>query len=114
MLELLHDSPITGHFGIEKTYQRPCERFYWPCMRMDVRNWIESCYVCPKREGTMQKHSITSVQSLNGNLAIRFGKYFLMSWVHFPSLRETITILLIGYQFSKWYEAVAIPYPINR
>ena len=42
VLELLHDSPTADHFGIEKTYQRTCERFYLPCMRRDVRNWIES------------------------------------------------------------------------
>ena len=56
MLELLHDSPSAGHFGIEKTYQRACERFYRPCIRRDVRNWIENCYVCLKRKGTKQKH----------------------------------------------------------
>ena len=38
VLELLHDSPSTGYFGIEKTYKRACERLYWPCMRRDVRN----------------------------------------------------------------------------
>ena len=27
VLELLHDSPSAGHFGIEKRYQRACEYF---------------------------------------------------------------------------------------
>ena len=28
VLELLHDSPSAGRFGIEKTYLRACEKFY--------------------------------------------------------------------------------------
>ena len=56
VLELLHDSPSAGLFGIEKTYKRACEMFYWPCMRRNVRNWIESCDACLKRKGTKQKH----------------------------------------------------------
>ena len=56
VLELFHKSPSAGHFGVEKTYQRSCERHYWPCMSRDVRNWIESCYVSLKRKDTKQKH----------------------------------------------------------
>ena len=56
VLELLHDSFSAGHFDTEKTYKRACERFYWPCMRRDVRNWIENCDACLKRKSTKQKH----------------------------------------------------------
>ena len=63
VLELLHGSPSAGHFGIDKTYKRACERFYWPCMRRDVRNWIESSEICLRRKDTIidrQKHSLTN------------------------------------------------------
>ena len=30
VLQLLHDSPSAGHFGIEKTCRRASERFFWP------------------------------------------------------------------------------------
>ena len=56
VFELLHDSASAGHFGIEKTYLRACEKFCRPCMRMDVRNWIESCDVCLRKKSIKHQH----------------------------------------------------------
>ena len=105
VLELLHDSPSAGHFGIEKTYKRACERFYWPCMKRDVRNWIESCEVCLKRKGTKQKHrhSLTKCKPSHP-----FWQVSLDIMGPFPESQGNKYILLIGDQFSKWYEAVAL------
>ena len=60
-LDLLLDSPGAVHFGVEKTYQKACESFYWTCIRKDVRNWIESCDVSLKSKATEHKprHSLT-------------------------------------------------------
>ena len=104
VLELLHDSPSAGHFGIGKTYQRACERFYWPCMSREV-NWIESCYVCLKRTGTKQKHrhSLTKWKPSHP-----FWQVPLDIMDPLPESQGNKYILLIGDQFSKWYEAVAL------
>ena len=56
ILPLLHESPCTGHQGIEKTYHRAQERFFWPGMNRDVREWVNSCDECLRRKGTRQKH----------------------------------------------------------
>ena len=44
MLVLLHD--LSGHFGYEKTFQRTQERFYWPGMSRNSKNWVSSCEKC--------------------------------------------------------------------
>ena len=36
ILSLAHDTPMSGHLGINKTYQRILEHFYWPNLRKDV------------------------------------------------------------------------------
>ena len=105
--QLLHDSPSAGHFGIEKTYKRACERFNWPCMKRDVRNcWIECCDVCLKRKGTRQKHrhSLTKWKPSHP-----FWLVSLDIMGPLPESQGDKYILLIGDQFSKWYEAVALP-----
>ena len=106
MLELLHDSPSAGHFGVETTYQRACEKFYCPCMRTDVGNWMEICYVCLKKKGTKQKHrhSLTKWKPSKP-----FWQAFLDIMGPLPESQENKYILFIGDQFSEWYEAVALP-----
>ena len=105
VLELLHDSPSAGLLGIEKTYQRACEKFYWPCVRRDARNWIESCYVCPKRKSSQQKHrhSLTKWKPSHP-----FWQVPLDIMGPPPGSQGNKYILLIGDQFSKWYEAIAL------
>ena len=99
VIDLLHDSSRAGHFGIEKTYQMACERFYRPCMRRDERNLIESCYVCLKRKGTKQKHrhSLTKWKH-----SYPFWQVSLDIVGPLPEFQRNKYILLIGDQFSKW------------
>ena len=75
-------------------------------MRRDVRNWIESCAVCLKKKRTKQKHrhSITKWKPSHP-----FGQVSLDIKGPLPESQGNMYILLIGDQFSKWYEAVALP-----
>ena len=43
---LAHDTPMSGHLGINKTYQRILEHFYWPNLRKDVDEFCRSCHTC--------------------------------------------------------------------
>ena len=56
ILPMLHESACTGHMGIEKTYQRARERYFWPGMKRDVKEWVDSCKECLRRKITPQKH----------------------------------------------------------
>ena len=42
----LHKSPIGAHQGIENTYQKFKERYYWPGMRNAVKHYIKGCDKC--------------------------------------------------------------------
>ena len=46
ILSLAHDTPMSGHLGINKTYQRILEHFYWPNLRKDVVEFRRSCHTC--------------------------------------------------------------------
>ena len=36
ILSLAHDTPLSGHLGINKTLQKVTTHFYWPGVRKDV------------------------------------------------------------------------------
>ena len=42
ILNMAHDSPLSGHLGIKKTIQN----FYWPKLKRDVTEYCRSCHTC--------------------------------------------------------------------
>ena len=41
-----HDDPLAGHFGIDKTRQLVSQKYYWPSLRKDTKNYVRGCDVC--------------------------------------------------------------------
>jgi Integrase zinc binding domain len=49
-LHNLHSNILTGHFGIEATYNRARSRYYWPNMYKVIAEYIKSCDTCQRQE----------------------------------------------------------------
>ena len=46
VMSLAHESPMAGHLGINKTYNRVLSHFFWPKMRHDVAEFCKTCHTC--------------------------------------------------------------------
>ena len=46
ILSLAHESAMAGHLGVNKTYAKILNHFYWPHLRKDVYEYCRSCHVC--------------------------------------------------------------------
>jgi len=46
ILQEAHDSILSGHFGVEKTYSRLTDQFFWPNMKKSVQHYVDSCHTC--------------------------------------------------------------------
>uniref|UniRef100_A0A8C5PVW7 Gypsy retrotransposon integrase-like protein 1 n=1 Tax=Leptobrachium leishanense TaxID=445787 RepID=A0A8C5PVW7_9ANUR len=46
VLDLAHGHIMGGHLGIEKTKERISQRFFWPGLHADVKEYCESCPEC--------------------------------------------------------------------
>jgi len=44
ILHLAHEGPLAGHLGINKTYQKVLQHFYWPDLQQDVVKFCKSCH----------------------------------------------------------------------
>ena len=44
ILNLAHDTPMSGHLGINKTYHKILNHFYWPGLKSDVSQFCKSCH----------------------------------------------------------------------
>ena len=46
VLREVHDTPSGAHFGVDRTFLRAAQDFYWPRMRQDVAEHVASCQAC--------------------------------------------------------------------
>ena len=46
ILNLAHDSPLSGHLGVRKTVHRILQHFYWPRLKHDVSQYCKTCHTC--------------------------------------------------------------------
>lgn len=52
LLREYHDTPLGGHSGDFKTYQRLAQEWYWPGMRKRVQQYIQACDVCQQNKAS--------------------------------------------------------------
>ena len=46
ILSLAHETPMSGHLGVNKTYHKILNHFCWPGLKADVSNYCRSCHTC--------------------------------------------------------------------
>ena len=46
ILSIAHESPMSGHLGINKTYHKSINHFYWPGLKSDVSKYCKTCHTC--------------------------------------------------------------------
>ena len=49
-----HDSPVSGHLGRDKTYERIARNYYWPGLAAAVRDYVQTCPSCQRNKPTNQ------------------------------------------------------------
>ena len=75
-------------------------------MKRDVKEWVVSCKECLRRKITPQKHRHSLMTWTPSH---PFWQVALDIMGPLPESRGNKYILLIGDQFTKWYEAVPMP-----
>ena len=46
ILTIAHEHPLSGHLGVNKTYNKILQHFFWPNLRKDVSEHCRSCHTC--------------------------------------------------------------------
>jgi Integrase zinc binding domain len=96
---------ITGaHLGIDAVFEKVKERYYWPQIFDDVRNYVRSCDVCQRRGPPERKEPLVP-------LAVKEPFYQIGIDVKGPLPRTSngnrYIIVAMDY-FTKWPEARAV------
>jgi hypothetical protein len=112
VLSEIHATPIAGHFGFTKTYDRIKCSFFWDSMKQYVRNFVAKCDVCQcnKREtvkylGTLQPLPIPPV----------IWRYISMDFITgLPKSGNKSVIMGVVDRFSKYSHFYALQHPFTK
>jgi hypothetical protein len=50
-----HDSPIVGHLGFTKTYEKVKHSFFWDNMKHEIHTFVAECDTCQHNKGDIVK-----------------------------------------------------------
>jgi hypothetical protein len=107
VLYQLHDAPLGGHLGADKTHSKLKQRFYWPGYWNDVKMYCLSCQSCATRKAPTH-HRKAPLQPIVAGYPLEIVAVDITG--PFPETeKQNRYILVVGDYFSKWTEAYAIP-----
>jgi hypothetical protein len=100
-----HADPLAGHFGFHETYRAIGERYFWPQMGDDIKQYIQSCDACQRRKPAMKTEPLHPIKV--GQPFDRVG----MDLVGPLPLTEKGNqyIVVVTEYLTKWVEAQALP-----
>ena len=107
VLSACHSSPTAGHLGVAKTSEKIKQRFYWPGLQEDTKWFVSRCPECQKRSGPPKQYHHALVEWQASYPFHHIGIDFMGP---LPLSNGNKHILVIGAHFTKWYEAIPLPY----
>jgi len=107
ILRACHSDPLSGHQGINRTWEKVKRRYYWPSMMKAVEDYITHCDQCQR-----QNHLAKTPSSLHPipvkNTAFHMLGMDLVGPLRMTSNGNKYIIVLTDY-LTKWPEVKAIP-----
>ncbi len=101
ILYMVHNHETGGHFGVEATYNKIAERYYWKGMYNDTKEYVKYCDKCQRRGQKGGKSYLNP---------IRVGEPFERIGIDFVGPLERTRkgnkyILVVTDYLTKWPEA---------
>src|SRR6202020_2619464 len=99
ILELYHDSSITGHPGQAKTLELVSRGYYWPSLKAYINKYVSTCDTCQKNK---QRHS--RLQGTLKPLPVPQGPWqsiFMDFIVELPKSNGYDTVLVVVDRLTK-------------
>ena len=106
VLSQLHDSRSGGHLGVNKTYSKINERYFWYKCKSDVKKWCRNCDKCAARKSPA-KLAKSPMQVYNVGAPMERWAIDVLGPLP-RSNSGNLYLLVVGDYFTKWIDAIPI------
>jgi transposase InsO family protein len=107
LLRCYHDSPVSAHQGISRTFYRLAAKYVWPGMFGDVTRWVRACLSCAQRKRPAHRAS----DQIKQTMPISQLYQTVAADVHGPlteGFQGERYVLVISDLFSREVELIAL------
>ncbi|GBC29374.2 DDE-type integrase/transposase/recombinase [Rhizophagus irregularis DAOM 181602=DAOM 197198] len=104
LMYIAHDHELSGHFGIDATYNRIKDGYYWKGMRKDVEAYVKSCNNCQRRGKPIGKHELNVIKVIEPFYQIGID---VVGPLPVTKRNNRYIVTAMDY-FTKWPEAKAL------
>src|ERR1043165_7614273 len=105
VMYMMHDHPLSAHFGIQATYERTKEKYYWKGMKRDIETYVKSCDQCQRREKPKGKNKLHSIRTKAPFYQIGID---IVGPLPVTDEGNKYIVVAVDY-FTKWPETRALP-----
>lgn len=103
-----HDDLLGGHLGFDRTFDRIRERYWWPTVWKDTKNWVTTCGTCQRRKTPRLKKAGMLKPLPPATLPWeRIAIDFIGPWT--TTVRGNRFIMVVSDYLTRWPEAFALP-----
>jgi hypothetical protein len=108
LLQEYHDSPLSGHMAYRRTCLRLRDKFFWPTLLADVKQYCFECEPCALGRRVHGVKAFLNPLDLTTKPFEVIGMVFLGP-IQPHSLQGNNYVLVITDYFTKWIEVIALP-----
>lgn len=105
----LHDTKSSGHLGRRKVLEKAQERFFWPGMTKDIKEYMRNCHICATAKDN--RVSIAPLKPVDVSTFHPYQRIALdiMGPIQPVSKQGNRFIIVCQDYFTKWVEVKACP-----
>ena len=102
VLQGIHSTPFAGHLGMKRTLLRTKNRFFWPKMAVQIKDFVRNCPVCAQTK-LNSPHGKAPLQPIEVNEPFVFWAMDYMGPLP-ETTRGNKHLLVVMDHFTKWCE----------